>query len=80
MKKLFLTLCLSLAALNTFAGDSLMIGNPLILLYDGPVSNSGHPFGNVIVKAGHTLSIKRHAENNLNGGFSVEKGAKLVIQ
>ncbi|MBR1664618.1 MAG: hypothetical protein IJ699_00080 [Bacteroidaceae bacterium] len=42
MKKLFLTLCLSLAALNTFAGarDSLMIGNPLILLYDGPVSNT----------------------------------------
>ena len=37
MKKLFLTLCLSLAALNTFAGarDSLMIGNPLILLFDG---------------------------------------------
>lgn len=43
MKKLFLTLCLALAA-------------------------------------GHTLSIKRHAEINLNGGFSVEKGAKLVIQ
>lgn len=37
MKKFFLTLCLSLAALNTFAGarDSLMIGNPLILLFDG---------------------------------------------
>ena len=42
MKKLFLTLCLSLAALTTLAGarDSLMIGNPLILLYDGPVSNT----------------------------------------
>ena len=30
--------------------------------------------------AGHTLSIKRHAGINLNGDFSVEKGAKLVIQ
>ena len=40
MKTIFLTLCLSLAALNTFAGDSLMIGNPLLLLYDGPVSNT----------------------------------------
>lgn len=37
MKKIFLTLCLTLAALNTFAGgrDSLMIGNPLLLLFDG---------------------------------------------
>lgn len=41
MKKFLFTLCLSLAALNTFAGDSLMIGNPLILLYDGEALFSG---------------------------------------
>lgn len=40
MKKFLLTLCLSLAALNTFAGnpDSLSIGDPLLLLYDGPIT------------------------------------------
>lgn len=46
MKKFLFTLCLSLAALNTFAGDSLMIGNPLLLLYDGPVSNIEPHHGN----------------------------------
>ena len=48
MKKFLLTLCLSLAALNTFAGnpDSLSIGDPLLLLYDGPVSNIEPHHGN----------------------------------
>ena len=83
MKKFLLTLCLSLAALNTFAGDSLMIGNPLLLLYDGPVSNTEpRPgYGRAPICAPSvSISIKRHAEINLNGGFSVEKGATLVIQ
>ena len=57
--------------------DAYYTKTPLSIGYN---VDSGHPFGNVIVKAGHTLSIKRHAEINLNGGFSVEKGAKLVIQ
>ena len=57
--------------------DAYYTKTPLSIGYN---VDSGHPFGNVIVKAGHTLSIKRHAEINLNGGFSVEKGATLVIQ
>lgn len=36
MKKLFLSLCLTLAALNTFASDS--IDNRIPLVLDGPIS------------------------------------------
>lgn len=57
--------------------DAYYTNTPLSIGYN---VDSGHPYGNVIVKAGHTLSIKRNAEIILNGGFSVEKGATLVIQ
>lgn len=63
MKKFFLTLSLALAALNTFAGDSLMIGNPIQLAYEGPVTwtdpRPGYGRGPVCVPTvsidGHTL-------------------------
>ena len=62
---------------ETIDYDAYYTNTPLSIGYD---VDPGHPYGNVIVKAGHTLSIKRQAEINLNNGFSVEKGATFVIQ
>lgn len=46
MKKLLMSLCLTMAALNTFAGDSLTIGNHIPLVYDRPLTEVDPHQGN----------------------------------
>ena len=62
---------------ETFNHDVFYASSPLNI--GSNVTNS-KPFGDVVVKKGHTLSIKGNVEVTIKNGFNVEKGAVLDIK